>query len=100
MCSSDLFEYEVKDFGAFCEVDSDTGEFYFFVMNGKTNWKGEPELEIEPVEDEELLEQLVVVLQQIIDEEMNEDDEDDEPELEDDEDDSVWDEFIHKKLEE
>ncbi len=31
---------------------------------------------------------------------MNEDDEDDEPELEDDEDDSVWDEFIHKKLEE
>ena len=95
-----VFEYEDKDYGAFCEVDSDTGEFYFFVMNGKTNWKGEPELEIEPVEDEELLEQLVVVLQQIIDEEMNEDDEDDEPELEDDEDDSVWDKFIHKKLEE
>ena len=58
-----VFEYEDKDYGAFCEVDSDTGEFYLFVMNGKTNWKGEPELE-------------------------------------DDEDDSVWDEFIHKKLEE
>ena len=35
-----VFEYEDKDYGAFCEVDSDTGEFYFFVMNGKLNpWK-------------------------------------------------------------
>lgn len=93
-----VFEYDGQDYGAFCEADSETGEFYFFAIDGKTNWKGETELEIEPVEDETLLEQLVEVLQQIIDEEMA-DDEDDEPELEDDEDDSVWDEFINKKLE-
>lgn len=93
-----VFEYDGQDYGAFCEADSETGEFYFFAIDGKTNWKGETELEIEPVEDENLLEQLVEVLQQIIDEEMA-DDEDDEPELEDDEDDSVWDEFINKKLE-
>ena len=92
-----VFEYEGKDYGAFCEAGNEDGEFYFFVIDGKTNWKGEVELEIEPVEDDELLEQLVEALQQIIDDEM--DDEDDEPDLDDDEDDSVWDQFINKKLE-
>lgn len=90
-----VFEYDGQDYGAFCEADNDTGEFYFFAIDGKTNWKGETELEIEPVEDEALLEQLVEVLQQIIDEETADDDEEDE----DDEDDSVWDQFINKKLE-
>ena len=61
---------------------------------------GETELEIAPVEDDELLEQLVDILQQIIDEEMNgsDEDEEDESESDDEEDDSIWDEFIHKKL--
>lgn len=95
-----VFEYEGRDYGAFCETDSDSGEFYFFAISGKTNWKGETEWEIEPVEDENLLDQLVIALQQIIDEEMAEEDEDDEPDLDDDEDDSVWDEFINKKLDE
>lgn len=96
-----VFEYEGQDYGAFCEVGSETGEFYFFSLDGKTNWKGETELELEPVEDDALLENLVTILQQIIDDEMNEDeDEDDEePELEEGEDDHIWDEFIHKKLE-
>lgn len=95
-----VFEYEGQDYGAFCEEDNDTGAFYFFTLDGETNWKGELELEIEPVEDDALLEQLVDVLQQIIDEEMGESEDEDEPELEDDEDDSVWDEFINKKLDE
>lgn len=93
-----VFEYEGQDYGAFCEAENDTGEFYFFSINGQTNWKGETELEIEPVEEDSLLENLVEILQQIIDDEMGEDDED-EVELEDDEDDSIWDEFINKKLE-
>ena len=90
-----VFEYEGKDYGAFCEAGNENGEFYFFVIDGTTNWKGETQLEIEPVEDDELLEQLVKVLQQIIDDEMD----DDEPDLDDDEDDNMWDEFINKKLE-
>lgn len=94
-----VFEYEGQDYGAFCEAGSDTGEFYFFAIDGKTNWKGETELEIDPVEDDALLENLVTILQQIIDEEMGEEDEDDEPDLDEDEDDSIWDEFINKKLE-
>lgn len=94
-----VFEYDGQDYGAFCEADSETGEFYFFAIDGKTNWKGETELEIEPVEDESLLEQLVDVLQQIIEEEIAGNEDDEEPELEDDEDDSVWDQFINKKLE-
>lgn len=94
-----VFEYDGQDYGAFCEADSETGEFYFFAIDGKTNWKGETELEIEPVEDESLLEQLVDVLQQIIEEEIADNEDDEEPELEDDEDDSVWDQFINKKLE-
>ena len=64
-----------------------------------TNWKGETELEIAPVEDDALLEQLVDVLQQIIDSEMSDIDVEDEDDAEEDEDDSVWDEFINKKLE-
>lgn len=95
-----VFEYNGQDYGAFCEADNDTGAFYFFALNGQTNRKGEIELEIEPVEDDVLLEQLVDVLQQIIDEEVGEADDEDEPELEDDEDDSIWDEFINKKLDE
>lgn len=91
-----VFEYEGRDYGAFCEADNEEGEFYFFAIDGKTNRKGETELEVEPVEDEALLDQLVEILQQIIDEEM---DEDDEPELDGDDDDSMWDEFINKKLE-
>lgn len=96
-----VFEYEGQDYGAFCGEDIESGEFYFFAIDGNTNWKGETELEIEPVEDDALLEKLVEILQQIIDDEMNDsdlDDEDDEPDLDDDEDDSIWDEFIHKKL--
>ena len=93
-----VFEYNGQDYGAFCEADNETGEFYFFSIDGTTNWKGETELEIAPVEDDDLLEQLVEILQQIIDDEMNDDD-DDEPDLDDDdEDDSRWDEFIHKTL--
>lgn len=95
-----VFEYEGQDYGAFCEAENDTGEFYFFSINGQTNWKGETELEIEPVEEDSLLENLVEILQQIIDDEMGEsEDDEDEVELEDDEDDSIWDEFINKKLE-
>lgn len=96
-----VFEYKGQDYGAFCETDSETGEFYFFSLDGKTNWKGETELELESVEDDALLENLVTVLQQIIDDEVNGDGdyEDEEPDLEEDEDDHVWDEFIHKKLE-
>lgn len=94
-----VFEYEGQDYGAFCEAENDTGEFYFFSINGQTNWKGETELEIEPVEEDSLLENLVEILQQIIDDEMGEsEDDEDEVELEDDEDDSIWDEFINKKL--
>ena len=98
-----VFEYEGQDYGAFCEKDNDSGEFYFFSIDGNTNWKGETELEIAPVEDDELLAQLVEILQQIIDEEMNGsdlEDEEDEPDPDEDEDDSIWDEFIHKKLDE
>lgn len=95
-----VFEYEGQDYGAFCEAENDTGEFYFFSMHGQTNWKGETELEIEPVEEDALLENLVAILQQIIDDEMDEaGDDEDEIEPEDDEDDSIWDEFINKKLE-
>lgn len=95
-----VFEYEGQDYGAFCEAENDTGEFYFFSINGQTNWKGETELEIEPVEEDSLLENLVEILQQIIDDEMGEsEDDEDEVELEDDEDDSIWDQFINKKLE-
>lgn len=93
-----VFEYENQDYGAFCEEGSETGEFYFFSIDGKTNWKGETELEIEPVEDEDLLNQLVEVLQQIIDEQFGDEEEEDE-DAEDTEDDSVWDQFINKKLE-
>ena len=94
-----VFEYEGQDYGAFCEAENDTGEFYFFSINGQTNWKGETELEIEPVEEDSLLENLVQILQQIIDDELGEsEDDEDEVELEDDEDDSIWDEFINKKL--
>ena len=65
-----VFEYDGQDYGAFCEAENETGEFYFFSIDGSTNWKGETELEIAPVEDDALLEQLVDVLQQIIDSEM------------------------------
>lgn len=92
-----VFEYDGQDYGAFCEPDNEEGEFYFFAIDGKTNWKGETELEIAPVEDDELLGQLVEVLQQIIDDEVA-DEEDDEPELDASDDDSKWDEFINKKL--
>ena len=92
-----VFEYDSQDYGAFCETDSETAEFYFFAIDGKTNWKGETELELEPVEDDTLLEQLVEVLQQIIDEETSKDDEEDD--TEETEDDSKWDQFINKKLE-
>ena len=68
-----VFEYDGQDYGAFCEAENETGEFYFFSIDGSTNWKGETELEIAPVEDED--------------------------DAEEDEDDSVWDEFINKKLE-
>ena len=71
-----VFEYDGQDYGAFCEAENETGEFYFF-----------------------LLEQLVDVLQQIIDSEMSDIDVEDEDDAEEDEDDSVWDEFINKKLE-
>ena len=94
-----VFEYEGQDYGAFCEPDNENGEFYFFSINGKTNWKGETELEIEPVEEDALLENLVTILQQIIDDEMNDDEDEEEIDLDDDEDDSIWDEFINKKLE-
>lgn len=95
-----VFEYEGQDYGAFCEKDDDTGAFYFFTLDGETNRKGELELEITPIEDDNLLEQLVDVLQQIIDEEMNESEDEDESDLEDDDDDSIWDEFINKRLDE
>ena len=88
-----VFEYEDQDYGAFCEAGSETGEFYFFSLNGNTNWKGETELELEPIEDDELLENLANILQQIIDAEMEEDE--DEPDLDEDEDDHIWDGFIH-----
>ena len=91
-----VFEYDGQDYGAFCEPDNEEGEFYFFAIDGNTNWKGEMELEISPVEDDELLNQLVEVLQQIIDEQIAEEEEE---ELES-EDDSKWDEFINKKLDE
>ncbi len=100
-----VFEYEGQDYGAFCESDDDSGEFYFFSIDGNTNWKGETELEIEPVEDDSLLETLVSILQEIIDNDIEDSDDefdeydDDDPDLEDDEDDNIWDEFIHKKLE-
>lgn len=94
-----VFEYDGQDYGAFCEAENETGEFYFFSIDGSTNWKGETELEIAPVEDDALLEQLVDVLQQIIDSEMSDIDVEDEDDAEEDEDDSVWDEFINKKLE-
>lgn len=93
-----VFEYDGQDYGAFCEAENETGEFYFFSIDGNTNWKSETELEIAPVEDDALLEQLVEVLQQIIDSEMSAEDIEDENE-DDEEDDSVWDEFINKKLE-
>lgn len=92
-----VFEYDGQDYGAFCEPDNEEGEFYFFAIDGKTNWKGETELEISSVEDDELLSELVEVLQQIIDQEMG--DEEDEEES-DNEEDSKWDEFIDKKLDE
>ena len=92
-----VFEYDGQDYGAFCEPDNEEGEFYFFAIDGNTNWKGETELEISPVEDDELLNQLVEVLQQIIDEQIAEEDEEEEPESEED---SKWDEFINKKLDE
>ena len=57
-----VFEYDGQDYGAFCEAENETGEFYFFSIDGSTNWKGETELEIAPVEDDALLEQLVDVL--------------------------------------
>ena len=43
-----VFEYDGQDYGAFCEAENETGEFYFFSIDG---------------------------------------------------DDSIWDEFINKKLE-
>lgn len=89
-----VFEYKGQDYAAFAEIGSETGEFYFFTIDVSATHGDEAELEIEPVEDDNLLEQLVDVLQQIIDE-----DEDDEPDLDDDEDDGRWDEFIHKTLE-
>ena len=46
-----VFEYDGQDYGAFCEAENETGEFYFFSIDGSTNWKGETELEIAPVED-------------------------------------------------
>ena len=94
-----VFEYDGQDYVAFCEAENETGEFYFFSIDGETNAKGETELEIAPVEDDALLEQLVDVLQQIIDSEMSDIDVEDEDDAEEDEDDSIWDEFINKKLE-
>lgn len=93
-----VFEYEGQDYGAFCEPDNETGEFYFFSIDASINQDGETELEIAPVEEDDLLEKLVEILQQIIDEDLSdplEDEEDDE-----EEDDSRWDEFIHKTLDE
>ena len=52
-----VFEYDGQDYGAFCEAENETGEFYFFSIDGETNAKGETELEIAPVEDDALLEQ-------------------------------------------
>ncbi len=97
-----VFEYEGQDYGAFCEPDDDSGAFYFFTLDGDTNWKGEIELEVEPVEDDALLEQLVEALQEIVDDDNNDSDPFgfDEEEEDDDEDDGMWDEFINKKLEE
>ena len=77
-----VFEYDGQDYGAFCEAENETGEFYFFSIDGSTNWKGETELEIAPVEDDALLEQLVDVLQQIIDSEMSDIDVEDEDDAE------------------
>ena len=50
-----VFEYDGQDYGAFCEAENETGEFYFFSIDGETNAKGETELEIAPVEDRLLI---------------------------------------------
>ena len=94
-----VFEYDGQDYGAFCEAENEDSEFYFFSIDGEVNKKGEIQLEIAPVEDDALLEQLVDILQQIIDSEMSDIDVEDADDAEDDEDDSIWDEFINKKLE-
>ena len=33
-----VFEYDGQDYGAFCEAENETGEFYFFSIDGSTNW--------------------------------------------------------------
>ncbi len=73
-----VFEYDGQDYGAFCEAENETGEFYFFSIDGSTNWKGETELEIAPVEDDALLEQLVVFCSRLLIPEMSDIDVEDE----------------------
>ena len=46
-----VFEYDGQDYGAFCEAENETGEFYFFSIDGETNAKGETELEIDVPEN-------------------------------------------------
>ena len=104
-----IFEYDDQDYAAMIEEDEEEPSVYFFSLHAKKTKKKEVEFEFTPVEDDDLLEDLLDIFQQIINEEAEDEDEglegisidggeQDSDDDEDDDDDSKWDQFINKKL--
>lgn len=92
-----IFEWEGSDYAVLTPLDESIEEIYFFGIEIEDN-KGEPEITLLQIEDEEILETLADAFDEILDnEELDRFGElDDE---EEDDDDGRWDEFIKKKLE-
>ncbi len=94
-----IFEWEGDDYAVLTPLDDEIEEIYFFGIEIEDN-KGEPEITLLQIEDEDILDALADAFDEILDnEELDRlgelDDEDDE----EDDDDGRWDEFIKKKLE-
>lgn len=94
-----IFEWDGDDYAVLTPLDEDIEEIYFFGIEIEDN-KGEPEITLLQIEDEEVLEALADAFDEILDnEELDRFGELDDDEDEDDDDDGRWDEFIKKKLE-
>ncbi len=97
-----VFEYNGQDYAVLAEEDNPENEVYFFALDAEDK-DDEIEFEFTVIEDEELLNELLEVFQQLADDEFGDGIEveglEDPEDGDDDEDDSIWDEFITKKLE-
>ncbi len=92
-----IFEYNGQDYAVLAEEDNPEQEVYFFGLDAAEN-NGKQEFEFSIIEDDELLAELLEVFQQIMDDEFEDEDISEEEDVEDEEDDSIWDQFITKKL--